>query len=916
MKGNNIKKMEFIYYLTIKPLEIIFETFFLFFYRFTGKPFVTIVALSVFVNFLVLPLYRHADKLQEEQLLLERTMEKRLSQIKRTFKGDEKIMMTQAYYRICDYKPIYALRGASSLLLQIPFFIAAYRFLSGLEIIKGMPSVLISIPRSDVPSSYLIDDLGSPDKILNIGGNDTNILPIFMTIINIVSGMVYSKGHPRKEKVQFFVSAIVFLVILYNSPSGLVIYWICNNVFSLCKNIFNSKTGEKNPLNVHNSRFRFDLLESGVSKVFPCNPQINRKKYNKTFIFSSFFLMSITGLFIPSNVLSSSSTEFITKYDVFNPSTYLIYTFLLGAGFFIVWIGIYYFFSSDFYKKIIVNILMVLCVCAVINYMMSGSGLGTISASLKYDIEPSFSLRFRVINIVALIIASILIVFLFKKRPIIIESVLAIGCVSFLCVSFINVNRINTDYSEYLTDHLSLNSYEDIPGIHLSRTGRNIMLIMLDRAVGSMVMYEINERPELISKFDGFTYYYDTVSFGRSTNTGSPSVFGGYEYTPYEMNKREDELLADKHNEALKVLPVLFLQNGYNVEVMDPPYAGYKESSDLSIYDEYPEIKKYTVLGKFLDYSPEELSETKKGLRRNLWYFSFMKTSPIAFQNILYDDGDYYAENIVSNIVEADPKVIKTVKDAMDNGTESLDLLYNCNYNFLDWYYSLDYICDYTYVSDEKTDNFLMMYNAASHEPMILQMPDYKPTLYVDNRSFDDSELRVMNGTTLRLETEASLGSYHVNMAALIELGKWFDYLREEGVYDNTKIIIVSEHCNSLSELGNMTINGKDIPYVGFLPLLMVKDFDSHGFDISTDLMTNADACILAVSGNVVDKAINPFTGNALDGHQKNDEPLLISNSSDWNIASNNGNRFLPSDWYVLKGTPYNFDNWNYYGHE
>ena len=32
--------------------------------------------------------------------------------------------------------------------------------------------------------------------------------------------------------------ALVFLVILYASPSGLVLYWTMNNVFSLVKNIF------------------------------------------------------------------------------------------------------------------------------------------------------------------------------------------------------------------------------------------------------------------------------------------------------------------------------------------------------------------------------------------------------------------------------------------------------------------------------------------------------------------------------------------------------------------------------------------------------------------------------------------------------------------------------------------------------
>ena len=228
--------LELLYYLTIRPLEILFETIFFISYRHIGKPFYTIVALSIFVNILVFPLYKRADKLQSEQRMREKSMEGMLSHIKKTFKGDEKVMMTQAYYRVCDYNPVYALRGASSLLLQIPFFIAAYRFLSSLELIKGLPCILLTLPwRGGVPS-YLINDLGSPDGMLFAFGHSVNVLPILMTLINIVSGTIYSKGHLRKEKIQLYVTALVFLVLLYNSPSGLVIYWTCNNIFSLLKN--------------------------------------------------------------------------------------------------------------------------------------------------------------------------------------------------------------------------------------------------------------------------------------------------------------------------------------------------------------------------------------------------------------------------------------------------------------------------------------------------------------------------------------------------------------------------------------------------------------------------------------------------------------------------------------------------------
>ena len=96
----------------------------------------------------------------------------------------------------------------------------------------------------------------------------------------------------------------------------------------------------------------------------------------------------------------------------------------------------------------------------------------------------------------------------------------------------------------------------------MSTTGQNVIVIMLDRAMGTQAPYIFNEKPELLEQFDGFTYYPNTVSYGVATNFGSPALYGGYEYTPEKMNERDTELLVDKHDEALKVMPVIFNNNG------------------------------------------------------------------------------------------------------------------------------------------------------------------------------------------------------------------------------------------------------------------------------------------------------------------------------------------------------------------
>ena len=77
------------------------------------------------------------------------------------------------------------------------------------------------------------------------------------------------------------------------------------------------------------------------------------------------------------------------------------------------------------------------------------------------------------------------------------------------------------------------------------------------------------------------------MTFARCTDLASPALYGGYEYTPLNMNKRDSETLVSKHNEALTVMPLIFSENGFSVTVCDPPYAGYQRIPDLSIYDKY-----------------------------------------------------------------------------------------------------------------------------------------------------------------------------------------------------------------------------------------------------------------------------------------------------------------------------------------
>ena len=122
----------------ISPLKLVFECIFQAVYEIIANPGVCIIFLSLAMNFLVLPLYKRADAMQEQARDTEARLAPGVKHIKKTFSGNERMMMLQTYYRQNNYSPANALHGSVSLLLEIPFFMAAYQFLSHLELLKGV----------------------------------------------------------------------------------------------------------------------------------------------------------------------------------------------------------------------------------------------------------------------------------------------------------------------------------------------------------------------------------------------------------------------------------------------------------------------------------------------------------------------------------------------------------------------------------------------------------------------------------------------------------------------------------------------------------------------------------------------------------------------------------------------------------
>lgn len=906
--------LEILNSILIMPLQLLFEVIYMIANKIIGNPGTSIIVLSLLMNFLVLPLYKRADAMQEEERDIEMRLRDGVAHIKKTFKGDERMMMLQTYYRQNNYKPTYVLRGAVSLFLEIPFFIAAYHFLSELQLLNGV-------------SYGPIADLSKPDGMLVLGGVTINILPIIMTSINLVSCVIFTKGSSAKQKIQLYGMAIFFLVFLYTSPSGLVFYWTLNNLFSLVKTIFYKINNPAKILSVMFSCTGMCILVYGL--CFYSMPTVKRTIFfimcfvamqiplvfmvsknhlknkvtvhlgesNRAVFWSGgCFLAVFTGVLIPSAVIKSSPQEFVDINYFYHPVWFIASAFCLAVGIFIVWAGVFYWLAKPSIKVLFDYGIWTISGIALVNYMFFGKNLGILNSELKYDNGLDFKFSEQMWNALIVLIIAVVLIFVAVKKQKQRLSFLIILTIAIGGMGIGNIVSINK-YIGNITEQDTMNG--EIPKFKLSKSGKNVVVLMLDRAQSLYIPYIFNEKPELEEKFAGFTYYPNTISFGGYTNMGLPALLGGYEYTPMEINKRDQESLASKQNEALKVMPVLFDENGFNVTVCDPTYANYQWIPDLSIYSDYPDIKSYITKGKFSNMESKKIKV--KNNKRQFFCYSILKSSPLCIQELLYDQGNYNQSNNELNgnveIYAGQTMQNRSVADGIYGG-------------FMDSYNVLKNMSEITEIDKSEENTFLFMANDTTHDPMLLQEPDYIPKDHVDNTKYDnENEDRfTVNNVTITMDLDVQMKHYHANMATMLCLGEWFDYLRENDVFDNTKIILVADHGQHLNQMPQyMLEDGNDSNILR--PLLMVKDFNSKEFKTSDTFMTNADVPTIATK-DLIKNPVNPFTGNSINSDKKENEDQVVLLSYDYDVRINNGNTFLPGSWYSVKDDSRNINNW------
>nr|WP_326532066.1 membrane protein insertase YidC [Rhodoferax sp.] len=137
---------------------------------------------------------------------------------------DNPQQMQQEMMRIYREEKVNPMGGCFPIMIQIPVFIALYWVL------------LSSVEMRNVPWILWIKDLSSPDPFY--------ILPLVMTATTLLqTALNPAPPDPMQAKMMWFMP-LIFSVMFFFFPAGLVLYWITNNILSILQQwVINTRMG-------------------------------------------------------------------------------------------------------------------------------------------------------------------------------------------------------------------------------------------------------------------------------------------------------------------------------------------------------------------------------------------------------------------------------------------------------------------------------------------------------------------------------------------------------------------------------------------------------------------------------------------------------------------------------------------------
>ena len=208
-----------------KPLLYVLN----FMYKYVPNYGVCIILLTILIKVLFWPLaHKSAQSMKTMQKL-----QPKLQKLKEKY-GDDKERLNRELMQLYKTYKVNPMSGCLPMLLQIPVFFALYKVL------------LQAIELRHAPFMLWINDLSAPDRLMIPGVHIPMIdgIPVLTLLMGasmyLQQKMSPSSLDPTQAKMMQLLP-VVFTFMFINFPSGLVLYWLVNNILSIVQQYYVNK---------------------------------------------------------------------------------------------------------------------------------------------------------------------------------------------------------------------------------------------------------------------------------------------------------------------------------------------------------------------------------------------------------------------------------------------------------------------------------------------------------------------------------------------------------------------------------------------------------------------------------------------------------------------------------------------------
>lgn len=205
-----------------KPLLVALR----FFNKYLSNYGLSIILLTILIKILFWPLTRKSYQSMKEM----RKLQPMMAKMREKYKNNKQEMNKQLMGLYKTYK-INPMGGCLPMLVQMPVFFAFYRILPNSIELRHAPFVL------------WVNDLSAPERLFSFPFTIPLMAPPYgIPVLTLLMGasmflqqkMTPMTGDPAQAKMMMLLP-IVFTFLFINFPSGLVLYWLVNNILSIAQ---------------------------------------------------------------------------------------------------------------------------------------------------------------------------------------------------------------------------------------------------------------------------------------------------------------------------------------------------------------------------------------------------------------------------------------------------------------------------------------------------------------------------------------------------------------------------------------------------------------------------------------------------------------------------------------------------------